>query len=314
MKETGCRFSLTSLCWWKLVAWSLEWDFFQCFKFCNKIFSYCFFTETFPIGFQKWFDHDWNIFVVFCWNTSRLVDFKSAWTEIWKKCSNLFSFCRHQIFLMISLRGILVCSSVPVVFRHRTFLYRLISFFIAMQLYLLCFLRLLTKICLQVVLNKFHYSRKLSSPFSKFVLTVFWCSTSYTPIVVPWKMLQEIVKKSAPRWPGTCPKCLSGLRRLEETWTFSEAFLSLTWCSKFVLTELKESGYSFRFTSLFWRIQLPRLLKWLFICFLVFSLKFCTFTETFAFRFQNWFDHEGIDFGLSLLVFGVFLLEYASFL
>ena len=178
---------------------------------------------------------------------------------------NFFSFCRHQIFSMISLRGILVCSSVAVVFRHRTFLYRLISFFIAMQLYLLCFLRVLAKICLQVVLNEFHFSRKLSSPFSKFVLTVFWCSTSYTPIVVPWKTLQEIVKYSAPRWPCTCPNCVSGLRRLDETWTFSEAFMSLTWCSKFVLTELRESGYSFCFTSLFWRVQLPRLLVWLFL-------------------------------------------------
>ena len=169
---------------------------------------------------------------------------------------------------MISVRGILVFSSkMPVVFRQRTFFYRLISFITAMQLYLLSFLRLLAAICWQVVLNKFHFSRKLSSPFSKFVSTVFWCSTSYTPIVVPWKMLQEIVKNSAPRWPCTCPKCVSGLRRLEETWNFSDAFKSLTWCSNFVLTELRESGYSFCFTSLFWWLQLPRLLEWVFfIC------------------------------------------------
>ena len=166
---------------------------------------------------------------------------------------------------MISVRGILVCSSkMPVVFRHRTFLYRLISFIIDMQLYLLCFLPLLAKICFQVVLNKFHFSWKLISPFSKFVLTVFWCSTSYTPIVVPWKMLQEIVKDAAPLWPCRYPICGSGLRRIEETWTFSDAFMSLTWCSTFVLTELKESGCSFCFTSLFWGIQLHRLLEWLF--------------------------------------------------
>ena len=181
---------------------------------------------------------------------------------------NFFSFCRHQIFSMISLRGILVCSSVAVVFRHRTFLYRLISFFIAMQLYLLCFLRVLAKICLQVVLNKFLFSWKLCSPISKFVLIVFWCSTSYTPIVVPWKMLQEIVKDSAPRWQCACPICVSGLRRLEKTWTFSHAFMSLTCCSNFVLTELKESGYSFCFNSLFWQKQLSRLFEWLFhLCF-----------------------------------------------
>ena len=179
------------------------------FQVLQQNFVVLFFTETFAIGFQKWFDHDWNTFVKFCWNTFRLVDFISAWTEIWKKCSNSFSFCRHQIFSMISLRGIPVCSSKKsLVFRHRTFLYRLISFTIAMKLFLLCLLRLLAQVCLQVVLNKFHFCWKLISPFSKFVSTVFRYSTSYSPIVVPWKMFQEIVNDSAPRWPCTCPKCV----------------------------------------------------------------------------------------------------------
>ena len=117
---------------------------------------------------------------------------------------------------------------------------------------------------LQVKLKQFDYFWKPIIPMAKFVLTVFWCSTSNTPIVVPWKKLQKFVKDSAPHWPCTCPKCVSGLRRLEKTWTFSDVFMSLTWCSTFVLTELKESGCSFCFTSLFWGIQLHRLLEWLF--------------------------------------------------
>ena len=39
------------------------------------------------------------------------VDFKSVWTEICKDCSIVTRFWRHHLFLMLSLRGILVCSS-----------------------------------------------------------------------------------------------------------------------------------------------------------------------------------------------------------
>ena len=48
------------------------------------------------------------------------------------------------------------------------------------------------------------------------MLTVFWCSTSYTVIIVLWKMLMEPVNAPA-RWRHcACLKRVSGLRRLEK--------------------------------------------------------------------------------------------------
>ena len=48
------------------------------------------------------------------------------------------------------------------------------------------------------------------------MLTVFCYSTSYTVIVVRWKMLMEPVNAPALWWPCACLKCVSGLRRLEK--------------------------------------------------------------------------------------------------
>ena len=56
--------------------------------------------------------------------------------------------------------------------------------------------------------------------FPSFVLTVFWCSTSYTVIVLLWKMLMEPVNAPARWWPCACLNCVSGLRRLEKTLNF----------------------------------------------------------------------------------------------
>ena len=52
------------------------------------------------------------------------------------------------------------------------------------------------------------------------MLTVFWCSTSYTVVIVLWKMLLEPVNEPARWWPWACLKCVSGLRRLEKTLNF----------------------------------------------------------------------------------------------
>ena len=58
------------------------------------------------------------------------------------------------------------------------------------------------------------------SIFHVFVLTVFWCSTSYTVITVLWKLLMEPVNAPSRWWPCACLKCVSGLRRLEKTLNF----------------------------------------------------------------------------------------------
>ena len=52
------------------------------------------------------------------------------------------------------------------------------------------------------------------------MLTVFWCSTSYTVIIVPWKMLMELVNAHARWWPCACLKFVFGLRRLKKTFSF----------------------------------------------------------------------------------------------
>ena len=57
--------------------------------------------------------------------------------------------------------------------------------------------------------------------FPSFVLTVFWFSTSYTVIIVLWKMLMEPVNALVRWWPWACLKCVSGVRRLEKTLNFS---------------------------------------------------------------------------------------------
>ena len=57
--------------------------------------------------------------------------------------------------------------------------------------------------------------------FPSFVLTVFWCTTSYTVTFVLWKKLMEPVNAPAHRRPCACLKCFCGLRRLEKTLNFS---------------------------------------------------------------------------------------------
>ena len=52
------------------------------------------------------------------------------------------------------------------------------------------------------------------------MLTVFWCSTSYTVLIVLWKMFKEPVNAHAHRWPCACLICVSGLRRLERNFIF----------------------------------------------------------------------------------------------
>ena len=82
--------------------------------------SFLVLTETFAIGFQKWFGHKWIDFGVFCWKMASSVYLLSLWIEICKNCSIVILFWRHRIFLIFSLRGILVCSlKMLVLLSHR---------------------------------------------------------------------------------------------------------------------------------------------------------------------------------------------------
>ena len=57
--------------------------------------------------------------------------------------------------------------------------------------------------------------------FPSFVLTVFWCTTPYTVLIVLWMTLVETVNAHARWWPCACLKCISVLRSLEKTLNFS---------------------------------------------------------------------------------------------
>ena len=88
-----------------------------------------------------------------------------------------------------------------------------------MQLYFLSFFSS-SLFFLEVVVNVFDYFWKPNSLFSSFVLTVFWCSTSYTVLIVLWKMLMQPVNAPA-RWlPCARLKCISSPRILEKTLNF----------------------------------------------------------------------------------------------
>ena len=94
------------------IVASLIWMSFSqlCFRFYIEVLSYCTLTETFAIGFQKWFGLQWIDFRVFRSEMASFVDFISVGTEISKNCSIFNRFWRHQLFSMFSVRGNLVCS------------------------------------------------------------------------------------------------------------------------------------------------------------------------------------------------------------
>ena len=52
------------------------------------------------------------------------------------------------------------------------------------------------------------------------MLTVFWCSTSYSVLIVLWKMVMVPVNSLARWWHCESLKCIPGLRRLEKTLNF----------------------------------------------------------------------------------------------
>ena len=84
------------------------------------------------------------------------------------------------------------------------------------------------------------------------VLTVFWCSTSYTAIIVLWKTLVESVNALARWWPCACLKCVSGLRRLERTLNFLRCIHAIDLVLKHASDINERIWYSFSFTSLYW--------------------------------------------------------------
>ena len=145
----------------------LEWVFLAIFHVLDWNFPVLNFYGNLCNWIPKliWPRCDW--FWVFCWKSASSVDFLSKWTEIFKKCSIVFPFWRHQIFSMFSLRCILVCSlKILVLFSHRVLYYWLLSFRKAIKLYFLSF-SVFQSFFFEVVAKLFDYFWKPNSLFSE---------------------------------------------------------------------------------------------------------------------------------------------------
>ena len=71
------------------------------------------------------------------------------------------------------------------------------------------------------------------------MLTLFWCSTLLSAIVVFWMLLMEPINATT-RWlPWLCRKSVSGLRRLDKIWVYWDAYKFWAWCSNVVQTQMK---------------------------------------------------------------------------
>ena len=114
-------------------------SFFQvCSRFYIEVFSYCSLTETYAIGFPKWFDNEWIDFGFFVgkWllsSTFYLYGLKSA------RIAELLLFFEDIKFFRCSVRGVFwsVLQKWLFFFRHMILWYRLTSSRKAMQLYIL---------------------------------------------------------------------------------------------------------------------------------------------------------------------------------
>ena len=139
----------------------------------------------------------------------------------------LFNCCSirwHRIFSMFSLRGILVCSlKMLVPFNQSFFLISISKFWQSNATLLFIF----PNFPFFVFSRKYWENSLVTSEnqivcFPRFVLIVFWSSTSYTVKNVLWEMLKGPVNGTACWWPCTCLKCVSGLRWLEKNLIFFE--------------------------------------------------------------------------------------------
>ena len=98
-------------------------EFFRMWvRYQTEILSYCIFTEMFAIGFQNWFDHKWIDFGVFFTERASFCCLICMY-KVCKKCSCVFIFRRHWVFLINSLSVFLLCSlNLPIIFKHNLFL------------------------------------------------------------------------------------------------------------------------------------------------------------------------------------------------
>ena len=192
--------------------------------FLIEVLLYCFFTKSFAIVFQNWFDHDWidsGVFLIECasfccrhtcknWSLEKSLKFffqfgdkkffrDLVWEEFW--CVPLL--CPSDLAIRFSNNdwGALSMQSV------------------------FTFYNLPCSGCDQMLWSKISVITITSENqlllFTNFVLFVFWGSNSYTVIFVFWVILMEPVNGRAPWWPPWCIRNLflvGGIQK--ESWTF----------------------------------------------------------------------------------------------
>ena len=145
----------------------------------------------------------------------------------------------------------------------------------------------------------FDYFWKPICPFSNLVLTVFWCSTV---IIVFWMLLMGPLTAFASWWRCARLNCVFDLRRpgkFELFGTHTCLGPSLKYCCSDI-NEKVGVDFLFYFVLLV-NIVALFVIKSFFICrsgFCVEVFSYCSVTETFAVRFQNWFDIHWVIFGL----------------
>ena len=140
MKETGYSFSFTSLYWLVWLPQLLEWVFFSCVSgFRLKFSRIALWRKLLQLDSKS--DLATNGLILdFLLENGFFRQLHSCMDWNLRELLNCCSFLTTSIFLMFSLRGILVCSlKMLLLFSHRILHYGLISFRNAMQLYFLSF-------------------------------------------------------------------------------------------------------------------------------------------------------------------------------
>ena len=169
-----------------------------------------------------------------------------------------------------------------------------------MQLWFLCFCVYFLALPKVVRKNLFHYFWKPRSPFSMFCVN---CLLRFYFVYCVGFVLNDV---NADGW-HTCslvalnvPENWFWPAKTRKNWNFLRCIpvfdLVLKNCSD--INEGKWLQVLFHFFVLMGKVSWDIGVSFFLLCFrfLIEVFSFCTFTETFAIGFQNWFDNKWIDF------------------
>ena len=184
------------------------------------------------------------------------------------------------------------------------------------------------------------------------MLTVFWCSTSYTAICALWKIIIEPANALIRCWLCACLKCVSGLRWLEKNMNILRCILVIVLVLKFSSDtndgnrlqlwparttsnrEFLGCVYVFELVLLYgsklnegyWLQLLFHFIVFIsvvasfngmsfFRCFRFYfdTFSYCTLTKTFALGFQKWLDNDWVFSGVFGRLYLVLSTRFSKF-